>query len=111
MLETAAYLPDFLNSFGFYFMYGLYRDGPLSGKLVRGLCKFVHNMAAESEDCKNIKIVVSEVGGRNKIKHHIPHWKLLSCQEDLWCIKALKNIDGVHKFHELIKIPPTTAFL
>lgn len=101
--------PDFLNPFGFYFMYGLCHDGPLSGKLVRGLCKFVHNMAAEShQDSENIKIVVTEVGGRDKIKHHIPHRKLLSCQEDLWCMKALKN-EGAHKFHELTKIPVARA--
>ncbi|KAI9109246.1 hypothetical protein K1719_019869 [Acacia pycnantha] len=104
-------LPDFLRPFGFYFVYGLCCEGPLCGKLVSGLCKFVHNIAAESEDNENIKVVVSEVGGRDKIKHHhIPHWKLLSCQEDLWCIKALKNNDGaLHKFHELTKIPPTRA--
>lgn len=101
--------PDFLDPFGFYFMYGLCHDGPLGGKLVRGLCNFVHNMVVESEDCENIKIVVSEVGGRDKIKNHIPHCNLISCQEDLWCIKDLKNNDGAHQFHELTKIPPTRA--
>lgn len=76
------------NPFGFYFMYGLYRDGPFSGKLIRALCKFIHNLAAQDKDCK---AVVTEVGGFDPIKLHIPHWKLLSCTEDLWCIKALKQ--------------------
>ncbi|KAL7201453.1 hypothetical protein ACSBR1_033203 [Camellia fascicularis] len=96
-------LPDFFDPFGFYFMYGVHREGPLSGKLVRTLCKFVHNMAAESEDCK---VVVTEVGGGDKMKFHIPHWKFLSCPEDLWCIKALKN-EGKNTLHELTKAPPT----
>ncbi|KAL9320066.1 hypothetical protein ACSQ67_011905 [Phaseolus vulgaris] len=83
-------IPDFFNPFGFYFMYGVHHEGPFSGKLVRALCQFVHNMAAESKD-DNCKIIVSEVGGRDELNHHIPHWKLLSCPEDLWCIKSLKN--------------------
>ncbi|XP_061366863.1 probable N-acetyltransferase HLS1-like [Gastrolobium bilobum] len=100
-------LPDFFNPFGFYFMYGVYHEGPFSGKLVRALCQFVHNMAAESKD-ENCKIIVTEVGGRDELNHHIPHWKLLSCPEDLWCIKALKN-EGTNTFHELTKTPPTRA--
>ncbi|KAI4318248.1 hypothetical protein L6164_026036 [Bauhinia variegata] len=100
-------LPDFFDPFGFYFMYGVYHEGPFSGKLVRALCQFVHNMAAKSKD-ENCKIIVTEVGGRDELKHHIPHWKLLSCPEDLWCIKALKN-EGRNTFHELTKTPPTRA--
>lgn len=102
-------LPDFFNPFGFYFMYGVYHEGPFSGKLVKGLCQFVHNMASELKDeKKNCKIIVTEVGGRDELNHHIPHWKLLSCPEDLWCIKALKN-EGTKRFHELTKIPPSRA--
>lgn len=101
-------LPDFFNPFGFYFMYGVYHEGPFSGKLVRALCQFVHNMAAKSKD-ENCKIIVTEVGGRHELNHHIPHWKLLSCPEDLWCIKALKNNEGTNTFHELTKTPPTRA--
>ncbi|BAT81504.1 hypothetical protein LR48_Vigan07g104600 [Vigna angularis] len=100
-------LPNFFSPFGFYFMYGLYQEGPLSGKLVRALCKFVHNMASRSEQCK---IIVTEIGGKDDLIHHIPHWKLLSC-EDLWCIKALNN-EGTNKFHELSNTqPPTTLFV
>ncbi|KAE9594188.1 hypothetical protein Lal_00001227 [Lupinus albus] len=100
-------LPDFFNPFGFYFMYGVYHEGPFSGKLVRALCQFVHNMASKSKD-ENCKIIVTEVGGRNELNNHIPHWKLLSCPEDLWCIKALKN-EGTNTLHELTKNPPRIA--
>ncbi|WJX37233.1 hypothetical protein P8452_25015 [Trifolium repens] len=104
-------LPDFFNPFGFYFMYGVYHEGPFSGKLVRALCKFVHNMAKESKDDEKCKIIVTEVGGRDELNHHIPHWKLLSCPEDLWCIKALKSEGlSINTFHELTtKTPPTRA--
>ncbi|XP_050880943.1 probable N-acetyltransferase HLS1-like isoform X4 [Lathyrus oleraceus] len=80
-----------------------------SGKLVRALCQFVHNMAKENKDEK-VKIIVTEVGGRDELNHHIPHWKLLSCPEDLWCIKALKNEGlSINTFHELTKTSPTRA--
>ncbi|XVF20335.1 hypothetical protein REPUB_Repub11eG0189300 [Reevesia pubescens] len=98
-------IPNFFNPFGFYFIYGVYREGPLSGKLVRTLCRFVHNMASKSKDCK---VIVTEVGGSDTVRLHIPHLKLLSCPEDLWCIKALKNEER-NSAHELTKTPPTTA--
>ncbi|KAF4387537.1 hypothetical protein F8388_011685 [Cannabis sativa] len=96
-------IPNFFNPFGFYFMYGVHSEGPLSGKLVRSLCQFVHNMAIASKDCKAI---VTEVGGHEfELRHHIPHWKLLSCPEDLWCIKALKIKD--HEEEGFTKTPPS----
>ncbi|XP_021664806.1 probable N-acetyltransferase HLS1 [Hevea brasiliensis] len=97
-------IPDFFQPFGFYFMYGVHHEGPSSGKLVRALCKFVHNMAKRNKDCK---VVVTEVGGSDILRLHIPHWKSLSCPEDLWCIKALKNEEKI--FDELTKTPPTTS--
>ncbi|KDO66957.1 hypothetical protein CISIN_1g016609mg [Citrus sinensis] len=82
------------------------REGPLSGKMVRTLCQFVHNMAGtKSKDCK---VIVTEVGGSDALRLHIPHWKLLSCPEDLWCMKALKN-EKKKTLRELTKIPPTIA--
>ncbi|CAK9135443.1 unnamed protein product [Ilex paraguariensis] len=100
-------LPDFFHPFGFYFMYGLHREGPFSGKLVWTLCKFVHNMASNCKDCK---VVVTEVGGGDAVKLHIPHWKLLSCPEDLWCIKALKNSER-NSLYELTRTPQATRAL
>lgn len=100
-------IPDFFEPFGFYFMYGIHHEGPLSGKLVRSLCNFVHNMAKETTgDCK---VVVTEIGDHQHIlRHHIPHWKLLS-PEDLWCVKALKNNDAKNNLFESTKTPPTRA--
>ncbi|XP_052185103.1 probable N-acetyltransferase HLS1 [Diospyros lotus] len=107
-LKVMPQLPDFFDLFGFYFIYGVHHQGPLSGKLVRTLCKFVHNMARNSqEDC--IKVIVTEVGdGDRGLKLHIPHWKLLSYPDDLWCIKALKNEDKT-ALHELTTTPPRRA--
>lgn len=98
-------MPDFFSPFGFYFVYGLYSEGLLSGKLVRNLCRYVHNMAADSSS-KDCKVVVTEVGSNDRIKVHIPHWKLLSCPEDLWCLKAMKE-EGRSNLHQLTAAPQT----
>ncbi|XP_047312963.1 probable N-acetyltransferase HLS1 [Impatiens glandulifera] len=80
-------MPDFSDNFGFYFVYGLYVRGRGSGKLVRALFRFVSNVAREKGDCKAI---VTEVERMEGFRFHVPHWKLLSGSEDLWCIKSLK---------------------
>lgn len=101
-------LPDFFDPFGFYFMYGVHGEGPASGKMVRALCQSVHNMAVASKDCK---LVVTEVGGNDEVRHHVPHWKSLSIPEDLWCIKSLRS-DGTGNgkmYDELTKSPPERA--
>ncbi|KAJ4978799.1 hypothetical protein NE237_009579 [Protea cynaroides] len=98
--------PDVFSPFGFYFMYGLHQYGPRSGVLVRSLCRFVHNMAMElEEDCK---VIVTEVGGFDNLRLHIPHWKLLSCAEDLWCIKALRK-EAQDTLFRLTKSPASRA--
>ncbi|CAK7330511.1 unnamed protein product [Dovyalis caffra] len=98
-------IPDFFSPFGFYFVYGVHREGPLSGKLVGDLCQFVHNMATKTKGCK---VIVTEVGGNDNIlRRHIPYWKSLSCPEDWWCLKALKNEESTT--HQLPRMPPTTT--
>lgn len=86
-------LPDLFTSFGFYFLYGVHSEGPLCGKLVRALCEHVHNMAASDDGCA-CKVVVVEVdkgsNGDDSLQKCIPHWKMLSCDDDMWCIKPLK---------------------
>ncbi|XP_057954631.1 probable N-acetyltransferase HLS1-like [Malania oleifera] len=82
-------IPDLFRAFGFYFLYGVHREGPDSGRLVRTLFEFVHDMAAKSgpRDCR---VVVTEVGGWDSaLKLWVPHSKVMSCAEDLWCVKAL----------------------
>lgn len=85
-------VPNFFKPFGFYFVYGLHYEGPFSERLVGALCKFVHNMALNNSK-DNCKAIVTEIGGDEDdgLKMEIPHWKLLSCYEDFWCIKSLKS--------------------
>ncbi|KAG9453547.1 hypothetical protein H6P81_006451 [Aristolochia fimbriata] len=88
-------VPDFSGSFGVYFVYGVHGEGPQAGLLAKSLCQFAHNMAAdESGDCK---AVVVATGGGDPMKRCIPHWKMLSCPEDMWCIKPLINHDDMKK--------------
>ncbi|KAJ0983891.1 hypothetical protein J5N97_002247 [Dioscorea zingiberensis] len=103
-------MPDLFTPFGFYFMYGIHGEGLLASKLVNSLCHHVHNLAVEREDCK---VIVTEIGGSDELRHHIPHWKFLSCSEDLLCMKALmisKNEDI--PFTDWTKTPsPPTLFI
>nr|GMD28151.1 probable N-acetyltransferase HLS1 [Ipomoea batatas] len=114
-LKPPSSLPDLVGPFGFYFVYGLHREGPLSGKLVRALWKFVcnnnllvcgtHDSDHHDNNNNNVKLIVTEVGCCDDNKHlrlDIPHWRLLSCPEDLWCIKALKNDEQKQSLQELI---------
>ncbi|RWR92158.1 putative N-acetyltransferase HLS1-like protein [Cinnamomum micranthum f. kanehirae] len=102
------FLPDLFGEFGFYFMYGIHSEGPKSGKLVRSLCQFAHNMATSSGDCK---VIVTEVGRAKKLRRHIPHWKLLSCSEDLWCVKPLSCNANKTLFDWTKTPPPPTLFV
>ncbi|KAK9154002.1 hypothetical protein Sjap_001482 [Stephania japonica] len=103
-------LPNVFDPFGFYFMYGLHHEGPRAGKLVRSLCRMVHNMAIESSDCK---VVVTEVEDSKTLRLNIPHSEQLSCSEDLWCIKALKmSEENKNRLNGLIRTPhPSTLFV
>ncbi|KAG0488769.1 hypothetical protein HPP92_007580 [Vanilla planifolia] len=81
-------VPDLSSAFGFYFMYGLHAEGPRSASLLRFLCLLVHNMAVKDGD---VKVVVAELGGRDELRHHVPHFGCMSCSEDLWCVKSLRG--------------------
>ncbi|XP_039144418.1 probable N-acetyltransferase HLS1 [Dioscorea cayenensis subsp. rotundata] len=103
-------MPDIFNLFGFYFMYGIHGEGPEALSLVRSLCHYVHNLAIRCQDCK---LVVTEIGGCDTLKHAIPHWNLLSCSEDLWCIKAMtsKKADNSSSFDWIMAQPPPNIFV
>lgn len=79
-------LPDFFRPFGVYVMYGLHMEGKGGGRLMRDLCRFVHNMGAEEAGCA---AVVAEVGWRDPVRAAVPHWRRLSWAEDVWCMKRL----------------------
>lgn len=84
-------IPDIFRPFGFHFLYGLYAEGPQSGKLMSELWWFVHNLARKKKGCR---VIAAEVGGCDPLKNWIPHWNSLSCPEDLWCIKNLGFCDN-----------------
>ncbi|KAI3839050.1 hypothetical protein MKX03_028688, partial [Papaver bracteatum] len=99
-----------INSGSISCMVCMYCEGPDSDSLVHSLCQFVHNLARKCKDCK---IIITEIGGGDtvKLKVHIPHWKTLSCSEDLWCVKALK-IEEQNTISELIiSTHPRTIFV
>lgn len=78
-------IPDFFRPFGFHFMYGLGGEGSEVVKMVRALCGHAHNIAM----ARGCGAVVTEVSSREPLRLGVPHWKKLSCAEDLWCIKRL----------------------
>ncbi|ESW28720.1 hypothetical protein PHAVU_002G012000 [Phaseolus vulgaris] len=78
-------IPDLFRPFGFHFMYGLGGEGPDAVKMVKALCGFAHNLAME----KGCRVVATEVSPNEPLRFGIPHWKMLSCDEDLWCMKRL----------------------
>lgn len=78
-------VPELFSPFGLHFLYGLGGEGPLAVKLLKALCGFAHNLA-KKHGCG---VVATEVASCEPLKIAIPHWKKLSCAEDLWCIKRL----------------------
>ncbi|QHO10419.1 hypothetical protein HN51_068389 [Arachis hypogaea] len=94
--------PDFFKPFGFHFVYGIGGEGPEAVKMVKTLCDFAHNVAKE-RDCG---AVVTEVSGQEPLRFGIPHWKMLSCPEDLWCIKRLGEDYSDGSVGDWTKSPP-----
>ncbi|XP_011073602.1 probable N-acetyltransferase HLS1 [Sesamum indicum] len=86
-------IPNVFKNFGFYFMYGLYMEGKDGPRLMKNLCKFVHNTARNDPDCR---VVVAEVGQTDPVREAIPHWKKFSWDEDIWCIKKLGQVNQNH---------------
>ncbi|XP_020593595.1 probable N-acetyltransferase HLS1 [Phalaenopsis equestris] len=79
--------PNLFRSFGGYFLYGLGGEGPAAKEFLRALCLHAHNMA-RADGCD---VVATEVAACEPLMDGIPHWKRLSCAEDLWCIKRLAD--------------------
>ncbi|XP_061338951.1 probable N-acetyltransferase HLS1 [Gastrolobium bilobum] len=95
-------IPDLFRPFGFHFMYGLGGEGPEAVKMVKALCEFVHNLAKES----GCGVVATEVSTGEPLRFGIPHWKMLSCDEDLWCIKRLGEDYSDGSVGDWTKSPP-----
>ncbi|MCL7029292.1 hypothetical protein MKW94_008701 [Papaver nudicaule] len=76
-------IPEVFKPFGLHFLYGIGGEGSESVRLTKSLCGFAHNLAKE----KGCGVVATEIASCEPVKMGIPHWKSLSCPEDLWCIK------------------------
>ncbi|XP_035539562.1 probable N-acetyltransferase HLS1 isoform X2 [Juglans regia] len=83
-------VPELFKPFGLHFMYGMGGEGPGAVKLVKALCGYAHNLA---KDC-GCGVVATEVSSREPLRLGIPHWKKLSCAEDLWGVKRLGEAEG-----------------
>lgn len=95
-------VPEVFRPFGLHFLYGLGGEGPRAMKLVKALCGHAHNVAKE----RGCGVVATEVSSREPLKLGIPHWKILSCAEDLWCIKRLGEDYSDGSFGDWTKSPP-----
>lgn len=91
-------VPNVFENFGFYFMYGVHMEGKDGLRLMRALCKFVHNMGRNDPHCR---VVVAEVGQNDPVREGIPHWKKFSWDEDIWCIKRFGQVN--QNYHDWYK--------
>uniref|UniRef100_A0A1D1XXS5 N-alpha-acetyltransferase 20 n=1 Tax=Anthurium amnicola TaxID=1678845 RepID=A0A1D1XXS5_9ARAE len=78
-------VPNLFQPFGFYFLYGVGGQGPDAARLVAALCAHAHNLSKEG----GCRVVATEVASCEPLRVGIPHWRRLSCAEDLWCVKRL----------------------
>ncbi|KAL3526873.1 hypothetical protein ACH5RR_011529 [Cinchona calisaya] len=95
-------VPEVFRPFGLHFLYGLGGEGPLAVKFMKALCGFAHNLAKES----GCGVVATEVASGEPLKLGIPHWKSLSCAEDLWCMKRLGEYYSDGSVGDWTKSPP-----
>ncbi|KAL5988184.1 putative N-acetyltransferase hls1 [Asimina triloba] len=95
-------VPELFRPFGVHFLYGLGGEGPESVRLTRALCVHAHNLARE----RGCGVVATEVASGEPLKLGIPHWKRLSCAEDLWCMKRLGEDYSDGAVGDWTKSPP-----
>ncbi|KAI3462694.1 hypothetical protein Pfo_019357 [Paulownia fortunei] len=95
-------VPEVFRPFGFHFMYGLGGEGPNAAKYIKALCGLAHNFAKE----RGCGVVATEVASREPLRSGIPHWKSLSCAEDLWCVKRLGEDYSDGSVGDWTKSPP-----
>ncbi|CAB4320980.1 unnamed protein product [Prunus armeniaca] len=95
-------VPEVFRPFGLVFLYGLGGQGPRAGKMVEALCGHAHNMAREL----GCGVVATEVASQEPLRLAIPHWKTLSCAEDMWCIKRLVQDYSDGPIGDWTKSPP-----
>ncbi|KAJ7526388.1 hypothetical protein O6H91_16G004600 [Diphasiastrum complanatum] len=77
--------PNIFNSFGMQFLFGLHAEGDKSHELITALFWHAHNLAQQQKS----QVIMSELGPSDPLIKTIPHWKVFSSADDLWCIKHL----------------------
>ncbi|XP_020104124.1 probable N-acetyltransferase HLS1 isoform X2 [Ananas comosus] len=80
-------VPDVFRPFAAWFVYGLGGDGPAAPAAAAALFRHAHNMARG-----RAAVVATEVAACEPLRRAIPHWRRLSCAEDLWCAKRLSQV-------------------
>ncbi|KAE9466801.1 hypothetical protein C3L33_01296, partial [Rhododendron williamsianum] len=75
---------------------------PAVCQVLEGPCGFAHNLAKEC----GCGVVATEVSSREPLRLGVPHWKALSCTEDLWCIKRLGEDYSDGSVGDWTKSPP-----
>ncbi|XP_077233443.1 putative N-acetyltransferase HLS1 [Tasmannia lanceolata] len=95
-------VPEVFRPFGLHFLYGLGGEGPDSVRLTRALCGLAHNSAKES----GCGVLATEVASCEPLRLGIPHWKRLSCAEDIWCVKRLGEDYSDGAVGDWTKSPP-----
>ncbi|KAJ6850008.1 putative N-acetyltransferase HLS1 [Iris pallida] len=95
-------VPDLFHPFGFYFLYGFGGEGKRAADLVKALCGHAHNLAKDG----GCRLVAAEVAASEPLRSGIPHWKRLSCAEDLWCVKRLAEEYSDGEVGDWTKAPP-----
>ncbi|KAK6923969.1 GNAT domain [Dillenia turbinata] len=95
-------VPELFKPFGLHFLYGLGGEGPRALKLMKSLCNHAHNLAKQHK----CGVVATEVSAHEPLRFGIPHWKKLSCAEDLWCVKRLGEDYSDGSVGDWTKSPP-----
>ncbi|KAB2004724.1 hypothetical protein ES319_D11G219700v1 [Gossypium barbadense] len=95
-------IPEVFRPFGLHFLYGLGGEGPRAAKFVNALCAHAHNLAKQG----GCSVVATEVANLEPLKIGVPHWKSLSCDQDLWCIKRLGEDYSDGSVGDWTKSPP-----
>ncbi|XP_052195015.1 probable N-acetyltransferase HLS1 [Diospyros lotus] len=95
-------VPELFRPFAFHFLFGLGGEGSLAAQYIKALCGVAHNLAKEY----GCGVVATEVSSREPLRKGIPHWKALSCAEDLWCIKRLGEDYSDGAVGDWTKSPP-----
>ncbi|KAM0845238.1 hypothetical protein ACQ4PT_056511 [Festuca glaucescens] len=79
-------VPDFFRSFAGWFAYGLGGEGDDAPVAAEALfASFVNKARGRAA------AVAIEVAALDPLRRRLPHWRSLSCPEDLWCMKQLRG--------------------